>query len=66
MLNVKFSCSDSFSECGSIDTASPWLVNLKVFADTGVVVTASPPSVASIEMPRLAKPALSFIVCVSV
>src|SRR5512145_3292700 len=32
MLPVKASWNDSFSECGSIDSASPWLANLKVCA----------------------------------
>ena len=38
MLAVKFSCSDSLSECGSIDSASPWLANLNVLA------AATPPN----------------------
>src|SRR5688500_16060240 len=32
MLPVKDNCSDSFSECGSIDSASPWSAMRKVLA----------------------------------
>src|SRR5882672_6693028 len=36
------SCSDSLSECGSIEIASPWLANLKVSAETAVATSAAP------------------------
>ena len=32
MLLRNESCSDSLSECGSIDSGSPWFANLKVAA----------------------------------
>ncbi len=32
MLPVNVSCSDSLSECGSIDVASPWLATRSVAA----------------------------------